>query len=206
MFGMSITQPDGSLWMSPEFTPQNLINKGTMGKTKNSVFKTSIPQNKSCFFFIKSSNKANLMFVHEYRDGMNALRLHQVGGNPGTITVYAFSDMVLPHSGYGIAMYNPAGEMVYHGEMMPLDAELVTVNVQFSKDMGYPCAIMPAMVGVYNWRRTDYDRPVYVTMTGATGNQIYNGEWYSSKVTWDVRKLYTNKVLVINTSKYDQYD
>ncbi|EOM9844808.1 hypothetical protein ACNCYQ_004048, partial [Shigella sonnei] len=40
-------------------------------------------------------------------------------------------------------------------------------------------------------------------MTGATGNQIYNGEWYSSNVTWNVKKLYTNKVLVINTSKYD---
>ncbi|HGY9029599.1 TPA: hypothetical protein ACNTVQ_004779, partial [Escherichia coli] len=34
MFGMSITQSDGSLWMSPEFTPQNLINKGTMSTSK----------------------------------------------------------------------------------------------------------------------------------------------------------------------------
>ncbi|HGU2248914.1 TPA: hypothetical protein ACM7I4_004576, partial [Escherichia coli] len=56
MFGMSITQSDGSLWMSPEFTPQNLINKGTMSTSKGSVFQTSIPSNKSCFFFIKSSN------------------------------------------------------------------------------------------------------------------------------------------------------
>ena len=31
---------------------------------------------------------------------------------------------LLPHSGYGIAMYNSAGAMVYHGEMMPLDAKL----------------------------------------------------------------------------------
>ena len=101
-------------------------------------------------------------------------------------------------------MYNSAGKMVYHGEMMPLDAEIITItNPQFTINMGYPSAIMPAMVGVYNYRRTPYDRPVYVTMTGATGNQIYNGEWYSSNVTWDVKKLYTNKVLVINTSKYD---
>ncbi|EFC9800596.1 TPA: hypothetical protein HNC25_11875, partial [Escherichia coli] len=50
MFGMSITQSDGSLWMSPEFTPQNLINKGTMSTSKGSVFQTSIPSNKSCFF------------------------------------------------------------------------------------------------------------------------------------------------------------
>ncbi|EFX2773254.1 hypothetical protein EY237_22150, partial [Shigella sonnei] len=133
MFGMSITQSNGNVWMSPEFTPQNLINRGTMSTSKGSVFKTSIPSNKSCFFFIKSSNKANMMFVHEFRDGYNVLRLNQVGGNPGTITVYAFSDMVLPHSGYGIAMYNSAGKMVYHGEMMPLDAEIITItNPQFT--------------------------------------------------------------------------
>lgn len=204
MFGMSITQSDGSLWMSPEFTPQNLINKGTMSTSKGSVFQTSIPSNKSCFFFIKSSNKANMMFIHEHSNGYNALRLHQVNGSPGTITVYAFSDMVLPHSGYGIAMYNSAGAMVYHGEMMPLDAKLITISdPQFTIDMGYPCAVMPAMVGVYNYRRTDYDRPVYVTMTGATGNQVYNGQWYSGNVTWDIKRIYTNKILVINTSKYD---
>ncbi len=39
MFGMSITQSDGSLWMSPEFTPQNLINKGTMSTSKEGANK-----------------------------------------------------------------------------------------------------------------------------------------------------------------------
>ncbi len=114
MFGMSITQSDGSLWMSPEFTPQNLINKGTMSTSKGSVFQTSIPSNKSCFFFIKSSNKANMMFIHEHSNGYNALRLHQVNGSPGTITVYAFSDMVLPHSGYGIGFAPIFPDTCYH--------------------------------------------------------------------------------------------
>ena len=203
MHGMSITQPDGSVWLSPEFTPACLINKGNLAASKGALYITSIPSGKSCFFFIKSTARANMMFLHEQSGGVHTLKLHQLSGNPGTITVYAFSDMVLPHSGYGIAMYNKNGEMIYHGEMMPLDAKLVNVDVQFSINMGYPCAIMPAMVGVYNYRRTDYDRPVYVTMTGATGNQIYNGEWYSSNVTWDVRKSYTRQVLVIDTSKYD---
>lgn len=204
MYGMSIAQPNGNVWLSPEFTPQNLINKGTMGTSKGSVFTTSIPSNKSCFFFIKSSAKANMMFMHEQRNGYNALRLHQVNGSPGVITVYAFSDMVLPHSGYGVAFYNRSGQMVYHGEMMPLDAQLVNISdPQFTINMGYPCAIMPAMVGVYNYRRTKYDRPTYVTMTGATGNEIYNGQWYSGNITRDIKKIYSSTVLVINTSKYD---
>ena len=203
MHGMSITQPDGSVWLSPEFTPANLINKGTLPATKGAIFRTSVPSYKSCFFFIKSDNRANMMFLHEQSGGVNVLKLHQVSGNPGTITVYAFSDMVLPHSGYGIAMYNEGGEMVFHGEMMPLDARLIAVDVQFSVNVGYPCAIMPALVGVYSHRRTAYDRPVRVTMTGATGHTIYNGEWYSGNVTRDIRKSYTRHVLVIDTSGYD---
>lgn len=87
---------------------------------------------------------------------------------------------------------------------MPLDAQLVNISdPQFTINMGYPCAIMPAMVGVYNYRRTDYDMPTYVTMTGATGNEIYNGQWYSGNITRDVKKIYSRTVLVINTSKYD---
>lgn len=205
MYGMSITMPNGNTWLSPNFTPANLINKGTMGSSRGSIYRTTIPSNKSCFFFIKSQNKANMMFTHEQDGGVNILRLLQVNGNPGAITVYAFSDMVLPHSGYGIAFYNEAGQMTYHGEMKPLDAELVPINIDFdfARDMGYPCAVMPAIVGAKSRRRTDYDRPVYVFMTGATGNQIYNGQWYSSNITWDLTKRYTPGALVINTTKYD---
>ena len=92
MFGMSITQSDGSLWMSPEFTPQNLINKGTMSTSKGSVFQTSIPSNKSCFFFIKSSNKANMMFIHEHSNGYNASFSYDA--DTGLFSVYGSSQEV----------------------------------------------------------------------------------------------------------------
>lgn len=49
MFGMSITQSDGGLWMSPEFTPQNLINKGTMSASKGSVLKHQSHQTNHAF-------------------------------------------------------------------------------------------------------------------------------------------------------------
>ncbi|HHY1188265.1 TPA: hypothetical protein ACV73J_005975, partial [Escherichia coli] len=54
-----------------------------------------------------------------------------------------------------------------------------------------------------NWKRTPYDRPIYTTSTGATGNKIYSCEHYSGGATWDIRKPYIDKVLVINTSVYD---
>ncbi|MCN3320712.1 hypothetical protein MLU56_25090, partial [Escherichia coli] len=40
MYGLSITKPDGSLWISPGFTPQCLINKGTIPATEKAFFKT----------------------------------------------------------------------------------------------------------------------------------------------------------------------
>ena len=88
------------------------------------------------------------MYTHEQIDGYHALRLHQIvrGTNPGVTTVYAFANMVTQPSEYGIAMYNPSGEMIYHGEMMLLDAKLIPVDIKFEKDLGYPCAIMPALV------------------------------------------------------------
>ncbi|EOP0839814.1 hypothetical protein QYX31_005225, partial [Escherichia coli] len=51
MYGLSIMKPDGSTWISPGFTPQCLINKGTIPATEKAFFKTSIPSGKSCFFF-----------------------------------------------------------------------------------------------------------------------------------------------------------
>ncbi|ENI4211914.1 hypothetical protein ABXZ23_004573 [Escherichia coli] len=205
MYGLSIMKPDGSVWISPGFTPQCLINKGTIPATEKSFFKTSIPSGKSCFFFIRTEKKADVMYTHEQIDGYHALRLHVIvrGTNPGVTTVYAFANMVTPPSEYGIAMYNPSGEMIYHGEMMLLDAKLIPVDIKFEKDLGYPCAIMPALVGYYNWKRTPYDRPIYTTSTGATGNKIYSCEHYSGGATWDIRKPYIDKVLVINSSIYD---
>ncbi|EKD2550307.1 hypothetical protein ORA01_003455 [Escherichia coli] len=204
MFGLSIAKPDGSEWISPGFTPQCLINKGYIPATKKSVFQTVIPSGKSCFFFVKTQNKSNVMYTHEQINGCHALRLHTFNGNsPGTTTVYAFGNMVTPPSEYGIAMYNPGGEIIYHGEMMLLDAKLIPVGIKFDIDLGYPCAIMPALVGYYNWKRTPYDRPIYTTSTGATGNKIYSCEHYSGNATRDIYKPYIDKVLVINSSIYD---
>lgn len=39
MYGLSITKPDGSLWISPGFTPQCLINKGTIPATEKAFLK-----------------------------------------------------------------------------------------------------------------------------------------------------------------------
>ncbi|STC88966.1 outer membrane protein [Escherichia coli] len=94
MYGLSITKPDGSLWISPGFTPQCLINKGTIPATEKAFFKTSIPSGKSCFFFIRTEKKADVMYTHEQIDGYHALRLHQIvrGTNPGVTTVLCFCE------------------------------------------------------------------------------------------------------------------
>ncbi len=146
------------------------------------------------------------MYTHEQIDGYHALRLHVIvrGTNHSVTTVYAFANMVTPPSEYGIAMYNPDGEMIYHGEMMLLDAKLIPVDIKFEKrTLDIHAQSCLHWSGIYNWKRTPYDRPIYTTSTGATGNKIYSCEHYSGGATWDIRKPYIDKVTVINTSVYD---
>ncbi len=49
MYGLSIMKPDGSVWISPGFTPQCLINKGTIPATEKSFLKHQSRQAKVVF-------------------------------------------------------------------------------------------------------------------------------------------------------------
>lgn len=51
MYGLSITKPDGSLWISPGFTPQCLINKGTIPATEKAFLKHQSRQEKVVFLY-----------------------------------------------------------------------------------------------------------------------------------------------------------
>lgn len=51
MYGLSIMKPDGSVWISPGFTPQCLINKGTIPATEKSFLKHQSRQAKVVFLY-----------------------------------------------------------------------------------------------------------------------------------------------------------
>lgn len=204
MYGMSILKSDGSMWLSPDFTPQNLINKGTISGDAGSTLNTDIPVDKTCFFFVRGGKVAHVQFEQFNNGGKHALRVSAYDSHPGTITVYAFGDVVTPHSGYGIAMYNASGQMIYHGEMRPLDAEQVSVGDNFEKDMGYQCAIMPCRTGLFsvpNPSLGGYN--VYMSACIAVGSKIYSRSMQVGWNTGPMQNRFSTSVLVINTAKYD---
>lgn len=204
MYGMSITREDGSLWLSPDFTPQNLINIGNIPPSQGAYFQSSVPSYKSCFFFVKQDIVAHVRYSQIDVGGYHALRLDTFNTSPGNTRVYAFGDIVTPHSGYGIAMYNANGEMVYHGEMRPLEAYQVAVSDHFNINLGYPCAIMPVQTGVYSVRDPQLGVfRVYLSACGASGTSIYAEDMQVASTPGPVVKSYSTTALVINTSKYD---
>ncbi|HAX1983271.1 TPA: hypothetical protein JW546_005086, partial [Escherichia coli] len=172
-----------------------------------------IPVHKSCLFFFKAESKAGIMFTYTEVNGYYAITIKQLSGNPGIITGYAFANMVLPPSEFGIAMYNPDGEMIYHGEMLLLDVDFVSVpSYEFSTDVGYPCAVMATFVGnAVNVIRepTQYSPigagEILATTAVAYGNTVSTGRIkVGNYVGLGRTKKLIDHLPVINTTKYDR--
>ncbi|EEZ7590696.1 TPA: hypothetical protein J1Z86_003627 [Escherichia coli] len=206
-YGCQILKDDGTLWLSPDFTPANLIHKGTFTASKDNVFTTSIPESKACFFFVNFSSEARIIFVHEKSGGFWRLRVLQTSDASVTVTVYAFSNMVRSTPKWGLGFYNASGEMVYNSDMLPLDAQLVTpgISMDWSQSFSYPVAVMPTFTGAVTKYVSSYYQPAYALFTGACAQKVYNGYWFSSGLSWSITRRYCPSVLVINTSKYDSF-
>jgi hypothetical protein len=61
-YGMQILQSDGTLWLSPEVTPMNLIDKGVMAGINGEVFQTRIPSGVPAIFFVRMQNELYASF------------------------------------------------------------------------------------------------------------------------------------------------
>lgn len=210
MYGMQITKPDGSLWLSPEFTPVNLINRGSMEVKLGAIFKTSIPSGNMCFFFVRFGARAFVAFDQIIIDGMHALKIDKVdvkGDSPKSIIVYAFSDMVTPPPKYGIAFYNKSGKMIYHGAMKPLEVKQVntdTGNLVFDINLGHLAAVTPTMTAAFTVPNPSVGmNDIYVAHAGAVGNTIYSKGARVANNPGTIGISYSTTILAIDASKYD---
>lgn len=205
MYGAQIKRPDGSLWLSPDFTPVNLINRGNIGLAVGSIFQTSIPVSKACFFFVRMGNKSFNAFDQINVNGYHALKLTHTYDNPGYIVVYAFANMVTNPGTHGIAFYNERGEMVYHGGMKPLEAYQVPVGgVTFDNDVGYLAATTPTQTAVFTVPNASVGgNDIFVAHGGAVGNRIYSTARQVARGPGTAGIQYSSSMLVINASKYD---
>lgn len=204
MYGMSIKKPDGSLWLSPDFTPVNLIDKGKISAKTGTVFNTSIPISRPCFFFVRLTSKSYIAFTQFNNGGKHAIKIEK-SDNQGEVFVYAFSNMVTPPGSHGIAFYNANGEMVYHGKMKPLDAKLVSVSgITFDVNLGYPCAIMPSLTALNSVRNPSLGGfMIFESQAAAYGNGVYSLSRQVAQTSGPVGIYTASSVLVINSSHYD---
>ncbi|MCW2479734.1 hypothetical protein [Candidatus Symbiopectobacterium sp. NZEC135] len=177
-WGAVITRDDGSLWLSPDFTPLNFIEKGII-VANGDAFVTSIPTSKNVIFFINQSADNYVACQQIEVDGYHALRVNS--SYPGTlpIRVYCFANMALqPKANYGLYFYNASGELTYSLDMLPLDMRTVAVDISAAgvkQDMGRPVAVIPTASGrvmLPNSSVGGFD--VWDLHLGATGNYVIN--------------------------------
>ncbi|UYK09136.1 hypothetical protein [Yersinia enterocolitica] len=114
-YGMQILRDDGYLWLSPDITPMNLIQK--IRVTTNNTYQTNVPSGKACLGFLRTDG--NTTFELKFSNsGANWSFTAEKGTGSGW--VYIFSNIALVSSGYGIKLFNVAGELIYSTDSIPL--------------------------------------------------------------------------------------
>ncbi|MBG6248810.1 MULTISPECIES: hypothetical protein [Symbiopectobacterium] len=177
-WGATITRQDGSIWLSPEFTPMNFMGKGVISAVGSS-FVTQIPQQKTAMFFIRQSSDSYAACQQVTVNGYHTLRLNSAYPTALPVTVYCFANMVLPPSNnYGLYFYGTSGELVYSLDMLPLDMRTIHVDISAScvkQDMGKPVAVMPTASGrLFISNSSIGGADVLDLYLGATGNFVIN--------------------------------
>ncbi len=131
-FGMEIRQADGTLWMSPDVTPLNLIKKISQTFTASYPFTattiaTGVPSGNACMVFCKSTSGGGVAYTMDISGGYWVITVRgcstENGGSGGSvpITFYVFANMVTTPSRYSLAYYDADGVMRWHAEMRPLE-------------------------------------------------------------------------------------
>ncbi|MDF7681487.1 hypothetical protein PT300_13180 [Enterobacteriaceae bacterium ESL0689] len=204
-FGLKIINNDGSVWLSPEFTPLNLITKGSVSGSDGTIFQSEIPSANNCMFFVKFATDGLALFSRITQNGCHALRVDRVALATGIITIYAFSDICINIPKYGVFMFNSSGKMIYHAGMMPLELSQVAISLREPVvSVGFQCAVSPTFSGATS--EPDFHLGGYILRrhyTGACGRIISNRAVDAGSLSGPISVAYQTSALIINTEKYD---
>jgi len=205
-YGLKIYRPDGSLWISPDVTPLNYMGRIGFG---NGTYNTGIPSNKSLMFFAR----------HDAPHGAG-LFVPNNSGATWVITVtnaaaggqlYLFSNHVINQHGYGVAVFNAAGEMVWNTDMRPLQVfrianpQGVNMNGAFEVPVGVQVAVNP---GVCSTWIAPIDPAAGIYLTGAMLAGAYGSTIYGTRINGDQTGggmpvwRYKDEFIYIDVSKY----
>ncbi len=202
MYGMQIVDENGAMWMSPDFTPMNLIDRAVIPGNNGYVFQSRIPDNMQCMFFIRFDNDAVCITREFSQNGFKCLQIIRTTGT-GNITVYAFGNMVIDVPRYGSFIFDASGRMVYHAGMKPLEVQTTAISGNMKpRDMGQPIAVSPCASSLIS-QRTGQLWTIFRSFTGAYGNFLSNNAIPAGQSAGPAGFVYQTTALFIFSSKYD---
>lgn len=135
MYGAMIRRDDGSMWLSPDVTPLNMVQRFDWNVTVGAqgwVWQTDVPDYEPFMCFSRDLNNTGISWAATAfkQNGRWAVRLIVVknytqnkGNNATTLRFYVFSSYVPPGPNYSIFYFNAQGKMVWRGDMRPLQVE-----------------------------------------------------------------------------------
>ncbi|UBX30823.1 hypothetical protein [Arsenophonus apicola] len=220
MYGGKIISEKGTVWISPDVTPLNLVKRvdltittGTFGQ----IIKTEIPNNRPIVFFTRVfSDKIGVAAVPLNSNGQWSLEIRAARNAKGTtesvkIRFYIFSNFVPKDvsSDWGIQYFNAKGELTWTGDMIPLEvySGVAPNDSNYKVDVGFTCAVAPYFSASYTAGFIPSKPPVYIWITNAWkayGNVISSyivDNINSSSSGYD--QFYSNNYYYIKASNYD---
>lgn len=175
-YGLQILKSDGTVWISPDFTPLNLIAKATINAVSGATYQSPLPVGNEVLFFVKQSTEGVVKFNEINLNGFKSLQIN-ASGISGSVTIYCFADMAVRKSDYGIFLFNAQGKLVYSSDMKPLEIKKVAISVSGEPriNIGKPVAVMPAWSGRTSAPNSELGGfNIFDYFTGAFGNYITN--------------------------------
>jgi hypothetical protein len=206
-YGLQIFRDDGSLWMSPDVTPLNYIGKIAFGGT--GTITTSVPSGKNLMVFIRNDVATSATRITTSNAGaVWTITITQT--NSGGL-LYLFANMVTSTTGFGVAVYNAAGEMTWNTDMLPMqffnvnNPYGVSQTGNYSIDTGVQIAVAPGVCSTYI-AVLNAPQNIYLwgaISAGASGTSIYGVRSTGVQVNgqrqvWKYKEFF----LCIDVSKY----
>ncbi len=173
-YGLQIFRSDGSVWINPDVTPLNYMGKISF---TNGTVDTGIPSSKSLMFFVQHSG-ANGAGTFLPNNTGSTWKIVVEDANYGG-QIYLFSNSVKNQTGYGIAVYNSAGEMTWNTDMLPLQVIKIAnpygVNQtsSFTIAAGVSVAVNPGICSTWLATTGSGSYLVGAMVAGAYGTSIY---------------------------------
>lgn len=208
MWGAKINNPDGSLWLSPDYVPLNLWETGVLAAPFPATFISTVPSGKSASFFISQTGDGFLDARQVIVNGYHALTITAAQSSVTSIKIYCFANLARETGDYGIRFYNENGDLTYSSEMKPLELHVINTDQPWGNttlDQGRKVAVLPAFSGMASQFDSGIGNyRIFSMNAGAVGNSItVRLRLLTGSASGPVAYTYTNQIYFIHADKYD---